>query len=142
MKFIGRVFVFVLIFWILWAFWQVYKDDTYTLSAFNVPPSFEQRGYSGAVVVDKIVSEMQEILSKRYFDEQNPEAYRRIATQPALQFNTESRAGYFELRALFQMGKLFLSKKDQTIWGNITLDSNQIRLSLLMSDASSVATYF
>ena len=134
LKFIGRVFVFILVIWILWAFRQVYKDETYTLSAFNVPPSFEQRGYSGVVVVDKIVSEMQAILSKRYFDEQNPEAYRRIATQPALQFNTESRAGYFDLRALFQMGKLFLGKKDKTIRGDITLDSNQIRLSLLMSD--------
>ena len=136
LKFIARIFVFILVFWILWAFRQVYKDDTYMLSAFNVPPSFEQRGYSGAVVVDKIVAEMQAILSKRYFDEQNPEAYRRIATQPALQFNTESRAGYFDLRALFQMGKLFLGKKDKTIRGNITLDSNQIRLSLLMSDAA------
>ncbi len=134
LKFIGRIFVFILVIWILWAFRQVYKDDTYTLSAFSVPPSFEQRGYSGAVVVDKIVSEMQAILSKRYFDEQNPEAYRRIATQPALQFNTESRAGYFDLRALFQMGKMFLGKKDKTIRGDITLDSNQIRLSLLMSD--------
>ena len=134
LKFIGCLFVFVLVFWILWAFRQVYKNDSYTLSAFNVPPSLEQRGYSGAVVVDKIVSEMQAILSKRYFDEQNPEAYRRIATQPTLQFNTESRAGYFDLRALFQMGKLFLGKKDKTIRGDITLDSNQIRLSLLMSD--------
>lgn len=134
LKFIGRIFIFSLVIWILFAFRQVYKDDTYTLSAFSVPPSFEQRGYSGMVVVDKIVSEMQAILSKRYFDEQNPEAYRRIATQPALQFNTESRAGYFDLRALFQMGKLFLGKKDKTIRGDITLDSNQIRLSLLMSE--------
>ena len=74
------------------------------------------------------------ILSKRYFDEQNPEAYRRINTQPTLQFNTESRAGYFDLRALFQMGKLFLGKQDKTIRGHITLDSNTIRLALLMPD--------
>ncbi len=136
LKFIGRIFVFTLVIWILWAFRQAYTNDSYTLSAFSVPPSLEQRGYSGAVVVDKIVSEMQGILSKKYFDEQNPESYRRIATQPTLQFNTESRAGYFDLRALFQMGKLFLGKKDKTIRGNITLDSNQIQLSLLVSDAA------
>lgn len=136
LKFIGRIFIFSLVIWILWAFRQAYRDDSYTLSAFSVPPSFEQRGYSGAVVMDKIVSEMQAILSKRYFDEQNPEAYRRIATQPALQFNTESRAGYFDLRALFQMGKLFLGKKDKTIRGNITLDSNETRLSLLIDEST------
>jgi tetratricopeptide (TPR) repeat protein len=134
LKFIARVFVFTLVFWILWAFRQAYKNDGYTLSAFNVPPSLEQRGYSGTVVVDKIVAEMQAIMSKRYFDEQNPEAYRRINTQPTLQFNTESRAGYFDLRALFQMGKLFLGKQDKTIRGHITLDSNNIRLALLMPD--------
>jgi tetratricopeptide (TPR) repeat protein len=134
LKFIARVFVFTLVFWILWAFRQAYKNDGYTLSAFNVPPSLEQRGYSGTVVVDKIVAEMQAIMSKRYFDEQNPEAYRRINTQPTLQFNTESRAGYFDLRALFQMGKLFLGKQDKTIRGHLTLDSNVIRLSLLMPD--------
>jgi tetratricopeptide (TPR) repeat protein len=134
LKFFARVFVFMLVFWILWAFRQAYKNDAYTLSAFNVPPSLEARGYSGTVVVDKIVAEMQAILSKRYFDEQNPEAYRRINTQPTLQFNTESRAGYFDLRALFQMGKLFLGKKDKTIRGHITLDTNVIRLSLLLPD--------
>ena len=136
LKFIGRVFLFILVFWVFWAFRQVYINDAYTLTAFNVPPSFEQRGYSGVVVVDKIMSEMQAILSKKYFDEQNPESYRRIAMQPTLQFNAESRAGGFDLQALFQMGKLFLGKKDKTIHGNITLDSNQIRLSLLMSDAA------
>jgi tetratricopeptide (TPR) repeat protein len=134
LKFFARVFVFMLVFWILWAFRQAYQNDAYTLSAFNVPPSLEARGYSGTVVVDKIVAEMQAILSKRYFDEQNPEAYRRINTQPTLQFNTESRAGYFDLRALFQMGKLFLGKKDKTIRGHITLDTNVIRLSLLLPD--------
>lgn len=134
LKFIARIFVFTLVFWILWAFRQAYKNDGYTLSVFNVPPSLEQRGYSGTVVVDKIVAEMQAILSKRYFDEQNPEAYRRINTQPTLQFNTESRAGYFDLRALFQMGKLFLGKQDKTIRGHITLDTQTIRLSLLMPD--------
>jgi tetratricopeptide (TPR) repeat protein len=134
LKFIARIFVFALVFWILWAFRQAYKNDSYTLSAFNVPPSLEQRGYSGTVVVDKIVAEMQAIMSKRYFDEQNPEAYRRISTQPTLQFNTESRAGYFDLRSLFQMGKMFLGKQDKTIRGHITLDSNTIRLSLLMPD--------
>lgn len=136
LKFIGRVFIFSIVIWIFWAFRKVYVNDAYTLSAFNVPPSLEQRGYSGTVVVDKIVSEMQAILSKKYFDEQNPESYRRIATQPTLQFNAESRAGAFDLQALFQMGKLFLGKKDKTIRGHITLDSNQIRLSLLMSDAA------
>ena len=134
LKFFARIFVFMLVFWILWAFRQAYQNDSYTLSAFNVPPSLEARGYSGTVVVDKIVAEMQAILSKRYFDEQNPEAYRRINTQPTLQFNTESRAGYFDLRALFQMGKLFLGKKDKTIRGHITLDTNVIRLSLLLPD--------
>ncbi len=134
LKFIARVFVFMLVFWILWAFRQAYQNDSYTLSAFNVPPSLEERGYSGTVVVDKVVAEMQSILAKRYFDEQNPEAYRRINTQPTLQFNTESRAGYFDLRALFQMGKVFLGKKDKAIRGNITLDRNNIKLSLIMPD--------
>ncbi len=134
LKFLSRVFVFILVIWILGAFRKAYLNDTYTLSAFNVPPSLEERGYSGTVVVDKVVAEMQGILSKRYFDEQNPEAYRRINTQPTLQFNTESRAGYFDLRALFQMGKVFLGKKDKAIRGNITLDSNRIKLALIMPD--------
>ena len=130
----GRILILLLIVWILWAFRKAYLNDSYIFEPFSVPPTLVERGYSGEVVVDKIMSEMNQILSKNYFDEQNPEAYRKIIAQPTLQFSSGSRAGYFDLESLFKLGKVILGKKDKTIKGHITRDSNQLSLELTMSD--------
>lgn len=128
----GRLFVLILIIWILWAFRQAYRNDSYVFEPFNVPPALVERGYSGEVIVDKIVLEMNNILSKNYFDQQNPEAYRKIVAQPTLQFSSGSRAGYFDLESLFKLGKVILGKKDKTIKGHITSDNKLFSLSLSM----------
>lgn len=134
LKFFGRVFIALLVIWILVAFRKAYKNESYIFQAFSVPPSLTERGYSGDVVVDKIMAQMQGILAKRYFDEQNPEAYRKVVAHPDLQFNAGSRAGYFDFQALFQMGKMLLGKKDKSIKGHITTDSNSVMLNLQMPD--------
>ncbi len=135
LKFMGRVFVLFLVVWILWAFRKVYVNESYTIEPFSVPPSLVERGYSGDVVVEKVLSEVQHILSKRYYDERNPEAYRKIASQPTLHFASGSRAGYFDLQSLFQVGKLLLGKKDNTIKGHITRDGEALQLNLHLPDA-------
>ena len=130
----GRLFILMLIIWILWAFRKAYINDSYVFEPFSVPPQLVERGYSGEVVVDKIMADMQNILSKDYFDEQNPEAYRKIVAQPTLKFSSGSRAGYFDLESLFKLGKVILGKKDNTIKGHITRDSNRLSLSISLSD--------
>jgi hypothetical protein len=130
----GRLLILMLIIWILWAFRKAYMNDSYVFEPFSVPPQLVERGYSGEVVVDKIMSEMYNILSKDYFDEQNPEAYRKIVAQPTLKFSSGSRAGYFDLESLFKLGKVVLGKKENTIKGHIIRDSNLFSLSLNLSD--------
>ncbi len=130
----GRLFILLLIIWILWAFRKAYINESYVFEPFSVPPALVESGYSGEVVVDKIMLEMHNILSKDYFDEQNPEAYRKIVAQPTLKFSSGSRAGYFDLESLFKLGKVILGKKDNTIKGHITRDSNRLSLSLNLSD--------
>lgn len=130
----GRLFILLLIIWILWAFRKAYINDSYVFEPFSVPPQLVECGYSGEVVVDKIMSEMHNILSKDYFDEQNPEAYRKIVAQPTLKFSSGSRAGYFDLESLFKLGKVVLGKKENTIKGHITRDSNRLSLALNLSD--------
>ena len=103
LRLVGRIFILLLIIWILWAFRKAYLDDSYVFEPFSVPPALVEKGYSGEVVVDKIMSEMNNILSKNYFDGQNPEAYRKIVAQPALKFSSGSRAGYFDLESLFKL---------------------------------------
>ena len=134
LKFIGRVFILFLVIWILGAFRKVYQDESFVFSPFSVPPALVERGYSGEVLVDKILSDMHGILSKRYYDEQNPEAYRKVLSRPDLSFSSGSRAGYFDFQALFQVGKVLLGKKDKTIKGHLTLDSTLIRLYIQMPD--------
>ncbi len=128
----GRLLIMLLIFWILWAFRQAYINDSYVFEPFNVPPALVERGYSGEVIVDKIMLEMNNMLSKSYFDEQNPEAYRKILVQPTLQFSSGSRAGYFDLESLFKLGKVILGKKDKVIKGHITDENQQLSLNLSM----------
>lgn len=130
----GRLLILMLIIWILWAFRKAYNNDSYVFEPFSVPPQLVERGYSGEVVVDKIMAEMHNILSKDYFDEQNPEAYRKIVAQPTLKFSSGSRAGYFDLESLFKLGKVVLGKKENTIKGHITSDSNRLSLSLNLTD--------
>ncbi len=130
----GRLLILMLIIWILWAFRKAYNNDSYIFEPFSVPPQLVERGYSGEVVVDKIITEMHNILSKDYFDEQNPEAYRKIVAQPTLKFSSGSRAGYFDLESLFKLGKVVLGKKENTIKGHITRDSNHLSLSLNLTD--------
>lgn len=130
----GRLFILFLIVWILWAFRQAYLNDSYVFEPFSVPPALVTKGYTGEVVVDKIMIEMNDILSKNYFDEQNPEAYRKIVAQPALQFSSGSRAGYFDLASLFTLGKVILGKKDKIIKGHITSDNDQFALNLRMPE--------
>ncbi len=130
----GRLLILMLIIWILWAFRKAYINDSYVFEPFSVPPQLVERGYSGEVVVDKIMLEMHNILSKDYFDEQNPEAYRKIVAQPTLKFSSGSRAGYFDLESLFKLGKVVLGKKENTIKGHITSDSNRFSLSLNLTD--------
>ena len=134
LRLVGRLFILLLIIWILWAFRKAYINDSYVFEPFSVPPALVERGYSGEVVIDKIMAEMHNILSKDYFDEQNPEAYRKIVAQPTLKFSSGSRAGYFDLESLFKLGKVILGKKDNTIKGHITHDSNRLSLSLSLSD--------
>jgi tetratricopeptide (TPR) repeat protein len=135
----GRLLILLLIIWILWAFRKAYLNDSYVIEPFSVPPSLAERGYTGEVVADKVMAEMSRILSKNYFDEQNPEAYRKIIAQPTLQFSSGSRAGYFDLESLFKLGKVVMGKKDKTIKGHITLDSNRLSLNLAMSDNTSTS---
>ena len=130
----AKIFILILIFWILWAFRQAYNNDSYVFEAFSVPPALVERGYSGEVVVDKIMTEMNDIQSKDYFDEQNPEAYRKILSKPTLQFNSGSRAGYFDLASLFNLGKIILGKKDKIIKGHITSNASALSLNLAMPD--------
>jgi tetratricopeptide (TPR) repeat protein len=134
LKFIGRVFILFLVIWILGAFRKVYQDESFVFTPFSVPPALIERGYSGEVLVDKILSDMSGILSKRYYDEQNPEAYRKVLSRPDLSFSSGSRAGYFDFQALFQVGKVILGKKDKTIKGHLTLDSTLIQLYIQMPD--------
>jgi tetratricopeptide (TPR) repeat protein len=134
LKFMGRVFILFLVIWILGAFRKVYQDESFVFSPFSVPPALTDRGYSGEVLVDKILSDMHGILSKRYYDEQNPEAYRKVLSRPDLSFSSGSRAGYFDFQALFQVGKVILGKKDKTIKGHLTLDSTLIQLYIQMPD--------
>ena len=139
LRVMGRLLILLLIVWILWAFRKAYNDDSYVFEPFSVPPSLTEQGYSGEVVVDKIMADMSQILSENYFNEQNPEAYRKIIAQPTLKFSAGSRAGYFDLESLFKLGKVILGKKDKVIRGHITLDSNKLSLNLAMSDDASTA---
>lgn len=139
LKLSGRIFIILLVLWILSAFRKVYKDDSYVFSTISVPPNFSERGYTGEVIVDKVLSEMQNILSKRYYDEQNPEAYRKVLSRPDLNFSAGSRAGYFDLQSLFQVGKVLLGKKDKIIKGHITYDSTQVNFMLQMPDEVAIS---
>lgn len=134
LRLLGRIFLVVLVIWILWAFRQAIKDESYVLEAFNVPPSWAERGYTNEVVINKILSEMQKIMAEKYYDEQNPEAYRKVLYRPELNFSAGSRAGYFDLHSLFQVGKALVGKKDKSIKGDITIDSALMTLSLHMPD--------
>jgi tetratricopeptide (TPR) repeat protein len=134
LKFAGRLFIFMLIIWILWAFRQAYQNEDYAFQPFGVPPAFVERGYSGEVVTEKIMSAMTNILSARLYDEQNPEAYQRVVARPELSFSEASRAGNFDLNSLFQVGKKILGKKDKVIKGYLTLDSNRTILTLSMTE--------
>jgi tetratricopeptide (TPR) repeat protein len=134
LKFTGRVFIVLLVVWILGAFKKVYQDESFVFSPFSVPPALVDKGYSGEVLVDKILSDMHAILSRRYHDEQNPEAYRKVLSRPDLNFSAGSRAGYFDFQALFQVGKVLLGKRDKTIKGHLTLDESLVKLYIQMPD--------
>jgi tetratricopeptide (TPR) repeat protein len=134
LKFAGRLFIFMLIVWILWAFRQAYQNDDYAFQPFGVPPNFVERGYSGEVVTEKIMTEMTTVLSSRLYDERNPDASKRVVARPELTFTEASRAGNFDLNSLFQVGKKILGKKDKTIKGYLTLDSNRVQLVVQMTD--------
>jgi tetratricopeptide (TPR) repeat protein len=134
LKFSGRVFIVLIVLWILGAFAKVYQDESFVFTPFTVPPAMTDIGYSGEVLVDKILSDMNGILSKKYYDEQNPEAFRKVLSRPDLNFSSGSRAGYFDFQALFQVGKVLLGKKDKTIKGHLTLDDATIKLYIQMPD--------
>lgn len=137
LRFTGHLAIFLVVVWILMAFRRVYNDNAYTFAPFSVPPSLNDRGYSGDVVVAKIVSEIQDILARRYYDEQNPEAYRQITAQQDLTFSAENKLGFIDLQSLFSIGKTLLGKKDKIIKGHITVDSNTLCLSIQMPDIQS-----
>lgn len=134
LRLLGRIFLVLLVFWILWAFRKAIKDESYVFDTFSVPPALIEKGYNNDVVINKILAEMQMILSEKYYDEQNPEAYRKVLYRPDLNFSAGSRAGYFDLHALFQVGKALMGKKDKTIKGDIIVDSNSVKLSLHLPD--------
>ena len=60
----GRLFILMLIIWILWAFRKAYINDSYVFEPFSVPPQLVERGYSGEVVVDKIMAEVDSNAAK------------------------------------------------------------------------------
>jgi tetratricopeptide (TPR) repeat protein len=134
LRFTGHLAIFLVIVWILMAFRRVYNDNAYTFAPFSVPPSLTDKGYSGDVVVAKIASEIQDILARRYYDEQNPEAYRQITAQQDFSFSAENKIGFIDIQSLFSLGKILLGKKDKIIKGYITLDSNVISLAIQVPD--------
>lgn len=134
LRFVGHFAIFLLVVWILMVFRRVYNNNAYTFAPFNVPPTLTEKGYSGEVIVSKIASEIQNILARRYYDEQNPEAYRQITEQQDITFTTENKLGVIDLHSLFSLGKALLGKKDKTIKGHITIDDNNFSLSIQMPD--------
>lgn len=137
LRFAGHLAIFLVIVWILMAFRRVYNDNAYTFAPFSVPPSLADKGYSGEVVVTKIVSEIQDILARRYYDEQNPEAYRQISAQQDFSFSADNKIGFIDIQSLFSLGKILLGKKDKIIKGHIIVDENTISLAIQMPDIQS-----
>ena len=44
LRLLGRIFLVLLVFWILWAFRKAIKDESYVFDTFSVPPALIEKG--------------------------------------------------------------------------------------------------
>ena len=99
-----------------------YKRNIFYVRDFNVPPAWVEQGYSGEVVKQAILDEIDKIMNNMYASDKSMSGSNVDNTELLNDLTVEG----FNLRAVTKSILALLGKKDKSIGGYITLsDSTQ-----------------
>jgi hypothetical protein len=126
-----------IVIWAIWRFSSLAESEAYVLKAFSVPPHMELMGYKGETVVAKVLSEMMLIIYPRDSSTSRISACRqndkaRLKTQ--LHIADGSEKSKYDIKALFDAGKMLLGKEDKVITGYIVNSNQQLTMYIQMPD--------
>ena len=107
-----------------------YKKDIYYIQNFKVPPTWADQGYSGEVVKQAIVDDIDNIRNTVYSDEKSI----TDANEDGTEFLTDISIEGFNLRAVTKSILSILGKKNKNIGGYVTLNDSTQRIAVQVTD--------
>jgi tetratricopeptide (TPR) repeat protein len=107
-----------------------YKKDIFYVQNFKVPPVWVEQGYSGEVVKQAIIDDIDNIVNAVYADGESIAANNEDATE----FLSELSIEGFNLKAVTKSVLAVLGKKNKSIGGYITLDDSTQTVSIQVTD--------
>lgn len=110
--------------------YKEYKKTIYYVQDFKVPPAWVEQGYSGEVVKQAILDEIDTIMDGIYGMNRSMVGSNEDNTE----FLNELSVEGFNLRAVTKSILALLGKQDKTIGGYITLSDSSQHVSIQVSD--------
>ena len=107
-----------------------YKKDIFYIQDFKVPPAWVERGYSGEVVKQAIVDDIDNIRNIVYEDEKSITG----ANEDGTEFLSDLSIEGFNLKAVTKSILSILGKKNKNIGGYVTLTDSTQRIAIRVTD--------
>jgi tetratricopeptide (TPR) repeat protein len=107
-----------------------YKKDIFYVQNFKVPPTWVEQGYSGEVVKQAIIDDIDNIANTVYADGKSVTANDQDGTE----FLSDLSIDGFNLKAVTKSVLAVLGKKNKRIGGYITLDDSAQTVAIQVSD--------
>ena len=107
-----------------------YKKNIYYIQDFRVPPAWVEQGYSGEVVKQAIIDEINNTITSVYGRDQTIVGNNEDNTEILNELSVEG----FNLRAVTKAVLALLGKEDKTIGGYITLSDSTQNVAIQVTD--------
>jgi len=125
-----RVSLLVLILGLIYFLYKSTKDESYSIQAFHVPEKFEDSGYNGLVVAQKIMDELEEVNT---FINSQKERETDIHTDLQPDLNVQVMGIGLTLNSFTYHLRKILGKKNRAISGELTDVDNKLKLTVRVS---------
>lgn len=107
-----------------------YKKDIFYIQDFKVPPAWAERGYSGEVVKQAIIDDINNIRNAVYADEKSVTS----ANEDGTEFLSDLSIEGFNLKAVTKSILAILGKKNKNIGGYVTLNDSAQTMAIQVTD--------
>ncbi|MEL6721131.1 MAG: hypothetical protein AAFP82_20690, partial [Bacteroidota bacterium] len=125
-----RLSLLILVIGLFWFLYKSTQDESYSIQAFHVPESFEDAGYNGLVVAQKLMDELDAVND---FINSKKEQQTDIHTDLQPDLNVQVMGIGLTLNSFTYHLRKILGKENRAIGGELTDMDNKLTLTMRVS---------